>query len=194
MSRYGFGSNVHTLSGTIGSPGGSSRRTMRSTNTFDDIQTQIIRGNQVRITIDDPNMTHPINGNTLLHEAIQAQNIHFVNYLIEHGADPNVLNKYGENAYTIAYRVNNQSIIKKIKDIETKDAQEYKEKAVGWEREAGRLKRKCDDQSSDIERYQKTIKQQDLTIDRLEGQNMKLKKDNAKLKTSVGKLMKLTKK
>ena len=46
----------------------------------------------------------------------------------------------------------------------------------------------------DIERYQKTIKQQDLTIDRLEGQNMKLKKDNAKLKTSVGKLMKLTKK
>ena len=34
MSRYGFGSNVHTL-------GGSSRRS--TTTTFDDIQTQIIR-------------------------------------------------------------------------------------------------------------------------------------------------------
>ena len=186
MSRYGFGSNVHTL-------GGNSRRST-STTTFDDIQAQIIRGNQVRITIDDPNMAHTINGNTLLHEAILAQNIHFVNYLIEHGADPNILNKYGENAYTIAYRVNNQSIIKKIKDIETKDAQEYKEKAIGWEREAGRLKRKCDDQNSDIERFKKTIRQQDLTIDRLEGENMKLKKDNTKLKTSVSKLMKLTKK
>ena len=189
MSRYGFGSNVHTLSG-------SSRRSSvsRSTITFDDIQTLIISGSTVSITIHDINMTHPINGNTLLHEAIQAQNIHFVNYLIENGADPNTLNKYGENAYTIAYRVNNKSIIQKIKDIETKDAQEYKEKAIGWEREAGRLKRKCDDQNSDIERFKKTIRQQDLTIDRLEGENMKLKKDNTKLKTSVSKLMKLTKK
>ena len=130
MSRYGFGSNVHTLGGTIGSPGGSSRRTTRSTTTFDDIQTQIIRGNQVRITIDDPNMTHPINGNTLLHEAIQAQNIHFVNYLIENGADPNILNKYGENAYTIAYRVNNQSIIKKIKFIGDKTFKDRKLRSV----------------------------------------------------------------
>ena len=105
-----------------------------------------------------------------------------------------VINKYGENAYTIAYRVNNKSIIQKIKDIETKNAQEYKDKAIGWEREAGRLKRKCDDQTSDIERFKKTIRQQDLTIDRLEGENMKLKKDNTKLKTSVSKLMKLTKK
>ena len=154
MSRYGFGSNVHTL-------GGSSRRSSvaRSSITFDD-----------------------------------TQNIHFVNYLIDNGADPNILNKYGENAYTIAYRVNNKSIIDKIKELQSKQTQDFKNKAVGWEREAGRLKRKCDDHEISIERYKKTIKQQDITIDRLEGENIKLKKDNAKLKTSVGKLMKLTKK
>lgn len=189
MSRYGFGSNVHTL-------GGSSRRSSvaRSTITFDDIQSLIISGSTVSITIDNPNMTHPINGNTLLHEAIQAQNIHFVNYLIDNGADPNTLNKYGENAYTIAYRVNNKSIIDKLKDLQSRQTQDFKNKAVGWEREAGRLKRKCDDHEISIERYKKTIKQQDITIDRLEGENMKLKKDNTKLKTSVSKLMKLTKK
>ena len=186
MSHYGYGSNVHTL-------GGGSRRSTTTTS-FEDIQTQIIRGNQVRITIDDPNMTHPINGNTLLHEAIQAQNINFVNYLIENGANPDTLNKYGENAYTVAYRVNNTSIINKIQEFKTKDTREYKEKAIGWEREAGRLKRKCDDQEQNMERYKKTIKQQDLTIDRLEGENIKLKKDNTKLQKSVGKLMKLTKK
>ena len=106
MSRYGFGSNVHTL-------GGSSRRSSvaRSTITFDDIQSLIISGSTVSITIDNPNMTHQIKGNTLLHEAIQAQNIHFVNYLIDNGADVNTTDSSGWTPLHFACQYGDMKIV-----------------------------------------------------------------------------------